>query len=290
MIERSSSAVLMLLVILAIPAVSLRTQVAPKHIHIIGASVSAGFEDGPFAGAKVAGDSIPMHKVLKNWSGGVVKVTTHPMLEMCYTFSDPVKIGKKQIDRAKAKKADLVVAVDFPFWFAYGFVRGDEAKARLGRLDQCLTFLASLDVPVIIGDLPNMKGAALRMLKPRQIPSDELLAQLNERLAEFAAGNNKITIVPVAHIVKQLKVDGVKLPFQDGGLQTAPGALLQEDQLHVTRIGMALLTYQIQDALRANFPPGHALNEQKWTFDEFAEAVGADDELQMLREADKQRK
>ena len=280
----------MLLVSLAISTVSLRAQAAPKHIHVIGASVSAGFEDGPFAGAKVVGDSIPLQKVLKSWSGGVVKVTTHPIFEMCYTFSDPVKIGKKQIDRAKVKKADMVVAVDFPFWFAYGYVRGDEAKARLGRLEQCLTFLASLDVPVIIGDLPNMKGAALRMLKPRQIPSEELLAQLNARTAKFAADNEKVTIVPISKIVKQLKVDGVKLPFEDGGLQTAPGALLQEDQLHVTRIGMALLAYQLQDALRAHFPAGHALHEQRWTFDEFAAAVSADDELQMLREAGQQKK
>ena len=290
MTERLSKAVLILLVSLAIPAASLRAQVAPKHIHVIGASVSAGFEDGPFAGAKVAGDSIPLQKVLKSWSGGVVKVTTHPMLEMCYTFSDPVKIGKKQIDRAKVKKADMVVAVDFPFWFAYGYVRGDEAKARLGRLEQCLTLLASLDVPVIIGDLPNMKGAALRMLKPRQIPSEELLAKLNARMAKFAADNEKVTIVPISNIVKQLKVDGVKLPFEDGGLQTAPGALLQEDQLHVTRIGMALLTYQLQATLRAHFPAGHVLHEQEWTFDEFAAAVSADDELQMLREAGQQKK
>ena len=111
----SATISLLVSVALSVPAVA---QAAPKRIHIIGASVRGGFEDGPLFGAKEAGDSVSMHHMLKRWCDGEVKVTTHPPMEMCYTFNDPLKIGKKQIDGCKKRKADMVVAVDFPFWFA----------------------------------------------------------------------------------------------------------------------------------------------------------------------------
>lgn len=278
------SAALLLIPVLAVPA-TLSAQEAPKHIHIIGASVSGGFEDGPLFGAKETGDSVPMHHMLKRWSGGEVKVTTHPPMEMCYTFSNPLKIGKKQIDGCKRCKADMVVAVDFPFWFAYGYVQKPEAEQRMKRLETCLEYLASLKVPVVIGDLPNMKGAARRMVNPKQIPSEEMLKALNARLKKFADENDKITIVPMAQIVKQLKHEGVDLPLKGGALKTAPCALLQGDQLHATRLGMALLSFQLQDALRQHFPKKHALHQQKWTFEEFVDAAGADEELEELQDA-----
>ena len=52
--------------------------VAPERIHIIGASVSGGFVDGPLFGAEEKGDSVSLHRVLKKWCDGEVKVTTHP--------------------------------------------------------------------------------------------------------------------------------------------------------------------------------------------------------------------
>jgi hypothetical protein len=112
-----------------------------------------------------------------------------------------------------------------------------------------------------------------------------MLVQLNARLKKFAADNDKITIVPMSQIVKQLKVEGVLLPLKDGGLKTAPCALLQGDKLHATRLGMALLTFTLQESLRQHFPKEHALRQQNWTFEEFVDAAGADDELDTLREA-----
>jgi hypothetical protein len=280
MIAQHASVAFSLLVSVALSAPA-AAQAAPKRIHIIGASVSGGFEDGPLFGAKEAGDSVSMHHVLKRWCDGEVKVSTHPPMEMCYTFNDPLKIGKKQIDGCKKRKADMVVAVDFPFWFAYGYAFSP--KSRLERLEVCIDYLDGLGVPVVIGDLPNMKGAARRMLNPRQIPSEESLVKLNARLQKFAADNDKITMVPMSNIVKQLKLDGVVLPLKSGGLRTPPGALLQGDQLHTTRLGVALLVYRIQDALRGRFPKDHVLHQRKWTFDEFVEAADAEDELEDLR-------
>ncbi len=289
MLARSNFAALLLLAAASIPATS-SAQDAPKHIHIIGASVSGGFEDGPLFGAKTRGDSVSMLHMLKKWSDGEVKVTSHAQLEMCYLFSNPVKNGKKQIDLAKKKDPDMIVAVDFPFWFGYGHVSGDKAKARLARLETGLAYLKQFDVPVVVGDLPNMKGAKIRMLKPWQIPTEATLKLLNARLAKFAADNQNVTLVPVAQIIKALKVDGVMLPLKDGELKTGPGALLQEDQLHATRLGMALMVFQLQEALRAHFPKKHVLHEQHWSFEDFAKAAGADLELENLIDDAKQKK
>ena len=258
---------------------------APERIHIIGASVSGGFEDGPLFGASQQGDSVTLQQLLKRWCGSEVKVTTHAPMEMWNLFTDPKGIGEKEVDMALRRQPDLVLAVDFPFWFAYGYVRGDEREARKALLEVGLAYLSRFEVPVVIGDLPDMTGAATRMLNPRQIPSPEVLEELNARLAAFAAEREHVTLVPLAAIVKQMKVDGIALPLADGPLVTAPGAMLQEDRLHATRLGMAMLVHELQDALRERFPAGHALHDRRWTFEQFVEAAGAGGELDLLREA-----
>ncbi|MFT4512372.1 MAG: hypothetical protein ACI89X_003916 [Planctomycetota bacterium] len=289
MLARSKFAALLLLAAASVPA-TLSAQDAPRHIHIIGASVSGGFEDGPLTGAKTKGDSVSMLHILKKWSDGEVKVTSHSVMDMWFLFQDPIKKGQKQVQLAKRKKADLVVAIDFPFWFGYGYVRGEKSKARMARLETGLGYLKELNVPIIIGDFPNMKGAKIRMLNPRQIPTEATLKLLNARLKKFAADNKNVTLVAMAQIVKALKVDGVMLPLKDGELKTGPGALLQEDQLHATRLGMALMTFQMQETLRAHFPKKHPMHEQKWSFEEFADAAGADLELENLIDDAKQKK
>lgn len=261
-------------------------ETAPQklRVHIIGASVSGGFRDGPLFGAKQQGDSVTLQQVLKRWAGDDAKVTTHTPMEMWNLFREPDEIGQKEIAMAKRAAPDAVLAVDFLFWFAYGYVRGEEREARQALLDRGFALLEQLgDVPIVIGDLPDMTGAATRMLNPRQIPSAAVLQALNERIAKFAAAHAKVTVVPMAKLVAQLKTDGAALPLAGGALATPPGALLQEDRLHATRLGMALLGYSLQEALRGVFPEGHALRARQWTFEQFVDAAGALGELEALQ-------
>jgi hypothetical protein len=209
-------------------------------------------------------------------------------MEMWKLFEQPEEIGEKEVKMAKRREPDVVMAVDFPFWFAYGYVQGDEQEARSALLEKGLAMLDQFDVSVVIGDLPDMTGAARRMLNPRQIPSAGVLKKLNERLAGYAEQKDNVTLVPLGALVKQMKDDGAVLPLADGPFRTAPGALQQQDRLHATRLGMALLGYTLQDTLRALFPEGHALRAQQWTFEQFAEAAGAIGELELLREKAKQ--
>ena len=75
------------------------------------------------------------------------------------------------------------------------------------------------------------------------------------------------------------------------GWQTSKAQKRQlEDQLHATRLGMALLLFQLRDVLRSQFPKQHALHEQQWAFDDFVRAAGAEVELDTLREQAKSQK
>lgn len=268
----------------AVPAAAKK----PLRLHVIGASVSGGFRDGPTFGAEEQGDSVTLHQMLKAWAGEHARATTHNTVDMTVMFQAPARIGKAQSEGARKAKPDILLAIDFPFWFAYGHVFSqDEGKARSELLASGLAMLADFEMPVLIGDLPDMQGAAKRMLNPRQIPQPELLAKLNEQILTFVKAHPNFRIVPLAATVQTLKVDGATLPLASGPLQTAPGALLQEDRLHATRLGMALLGFTIQDMLRETFPEDHPLHTQKWTFEQFVEAAGAEGELEVLRAAGK---
>jgi hypothetical protein len=259
----------------------------PLRVHIVGASVSGGFEDGPATGATEQGESVPLVAVLKAWAGDDARVTTHNPLRMQGLFLDPPKLGAEQIEGALRAKPDVLVAFDFPFWFAYGHVdrggEGGEAKARADRLAGGLDLLARLDVPMLVGDLPDMQGAARRMLSPRQIPAPDLLEQLNAQLAAWAAARPNVHLVPLGSLVRTMKDQGVELPLADGSLRTPPGALLQGDRLHATRLGMAFLGLSLQGPLCAAFPAGHPLRQRAWTLAQFVEATGAGPELDLLR-------
>jgi len=65
-------------------------------------------------------------------------------------------------------------------------------------------------------------------------------------------------------------------------VKTPPGALLQEDRLHATRLGMAFLGHAIQEDLRRSFPDDHALRARQWTFEQFVVAAGAESDLEVV--------
>lgn len=255
------------------------------RLHIIGASVSGGFEDGPAFGAKEEGDTVALQQLLKSWAGEHARVTAHNPVAMVAMFTDPDEHGRAQIDAAKKARPDLVLAIDFAFWFAYGHVGGDEAAARAERFERGLAMLAELEMPVLVGDLPDMRGAARRMLSPKQIPAPEILRQLNERLAAFAAARGNVRVVALSQAVRTLREQGTELDLAGGRLVTPPLALLQEDRLHATRLGMAYLGSQLQEAIGAAFPAGSPLRTQRWTLDEFVAAAGAEGEIDALRRA-----
>ncbi len=227
---------------------------APRpKITVIGASVSAGFVDGALTGGSPENDSFALPTVLKKmWPDMVRPVVVRHRADK-FMFQTPVRTGQNQMRRVLRDDPNVLVAVDFAFWFAYG--HQEDSGARLARLEQCLELLDAWQKPMLLGDIPDMTGASPRLLRPAQIPDAETQAALNKRLRGWATTRPHVTVVPLSSWVRELKVEGFAFVGQNGESLRAPaGSLLQSDSLHVTRLGMVILASRLAEVLQAAMP------------------------------------
>ncbi|GAB4160654.1 MAG: hypothetical protein Fur0037_27520 [Planctomycetota bacterium] len=267
----------------------------PFRLYVIGASVSGGFEDGPLTGAEERGDSVPISSVLKVWVGPIGgRVASFPPLAMQGLFEDPEGIGEKEIAAAIRSRADLVVGIDYLFWFGYGRIRGrSEREERLAKLERGLALLDRLPGTVLIGTFPDMSGAAPRMLAPSWIPSPGVLDALNARLGAWAAEHDgangrkgpRVLLFPLGDLVEAMKRDGLDLRVGDTLRRCPPGSLLQGDRLHANRLGMAWLGFRIQEFVRESLGADHPLSRPSLSLEQFADAISAAGDLEALSPA-----
>ena len=244
----------------AAPAAAAKT----VRVAVIGASASAGF--GCVMREKRAdGDYALGFRLID-----MVRLAC-PELEIVSTdmssgffFLAPVKNGATAATRARDFKPDCVIALDFLFWYCYGddSPKGgriaDEAE-RLEKLELGLKELEKFEVPVLVGDLPDMSPAVGKMLAPAQMPAKDTLEKANARFAEWAKGRANVRILPLADMQRQLMEDraleirGVRLE------STKQAPLLQRDELHPAPHGMAGLACavaaEMKDALHAGSSP-----------------------------------
>lgn len=244
----------------ASPAAATTAPTKAVRVAVIGASASAGFGcvmrekrgDGDYALGFRLIDMIRL---------------ACPELEIVSTdmssgffFLAPVKNGATAATRADDFKPDCVIALDFLFWYCYGDDApsggrlNDEAE-RLEKLELGLKELERFEVPVLVGDLPDMSPAVGKMLAPAQMPAKETLAKANARFAEWAKGRANIRVLPLADMQRQLmeeralEIRGVRLE------STKQAPLLQRDELHPAPHGMAGLACavaaEMKDALAA---------------------------------------
>ena len=97
----------------------------PLECAIIGASLSAGFVDGPLTGGETSNRTIPLQTVVRGWLRDVdARVRTVADLSM---FMAPDKKGAAQVERSLRREPDLVVG-------------GAGVFARFSQ--ECTTFLA----------------------------------------------------------------------------------------------------------------------------------------------------
>ncbi len=245
--------------------------------------MSAGYKDLRLGKDGEPNDTVPLLRALRHiWPSQTAMVVTRAHMAM---FSDPQGLGERQVRQALRGQPDLVVAVDFLFWFGYGSVgRGDRGReSRLQLQAKGLELLDSLNCPIILGDYPDMSGADARILHPRMIPDEETLDELNRRLRDWAEERPRVRLFPLARWVKQLVEEGYPIPMEKGPAQTPPLYLLQSDRLHATRLGMAVLGFQVQDFARRALPEGHPLVGEPVSIDNLIEAIGAQGDLERLK-------
>ncbi|HEX5220268.1 MAG TPA: SGNH/GDSL hydrolase family protein, partial [Verrucomicrobiae bacterium] len=222
-------------------------QSAPwQRIVMIGASATAGFTASePLGGTNTA------HYALSRYVDAALKVPHDPVVNLgnAFFFFQPEAMGRQQVGRALTNRPTLIIGLDFPFWFLYG--EGDTDEARLQRFEQGLKLLEAISCPLVIGDIPDATAAANKMLRPDQIPSLKAIAAGNQRLEAWAAGRGHVAVVKLSDFMRQasanrtISIGGHHLP--DGQTRM----LLQNDRLHPSPPGCAVLALAVLDACQA---------------------------------------
>ncbi len=209
-----------------------------ERVCVVGASVSDGFGLNVELGLR-----LDFGDVLEAAFAQPGEVDTFATM---WFFRDPLGTGQEQQASALELEPTLVVAVDYLFWFGYGYL---SEERRGERLEQGLALLDSFDCPLLVGDLPDMRRAAeegtsplgVPLIYPGQVPEPQTLAAMNARITAWAAERERVAIVPLSEFVARMNDDqGMEVR----GNRVAPGEadrFMQEDLLHPNLDGTLLL-------------------------------------------------
>jgi hypothetical protein len=233
-----------------------------ERILVIGASASSGFT----VSEPLGGPNTKRHS-LSTYLDAAVSVPHEPVQNLASSmfFLRPGTFGSQQIERALQARPTLVVAVDFLFWFCYGEL--PDENARMDRFESGLKMLESLNCPLVIGDIPDASGAINGMLRPQQVPTVETISAVNRRLKTWAAKHPGVVVVSLSNFMgasvanQAINIRGHTVP------EGKTRGLLQEDKLHPTPLGAAVLSAAILDAFQATRPP-HSADEIRWNPEE----------------------
>jgi hypothetical protein len=224
-----------------------------QRIVMLGASATAGFN----AAEPLGGSNAPLYD-LSRYVDAALKVPHEPVhnLGNAFFFFQPQLFAQQQLTQALTNKPTLIIGVDFLFWFCYGEGRTDED--RLQRFGQGLKLLEKVDCPLVVGDIPDASAAVNGMLRPDQMPSLKVIASANLRLKEWAAGRRQVAIVGLSEFMRNamanraITIHAYVLPAGNTRV------LLQNDKLHASPPGCAVLALAVLDAFQSTRHGIHA--------------------------------
>lgn len=200
-----------------------------ERVAVIGASASAGF------GLSVRLGGV-LEAALGEAAGEVLDAGD------AYFFTSPEARGAAAVDRALAFEPTLVLALDFPFWFAYGDRPEDQ---RAAALERGLAQLDRLGCPVIVGGIPDMADAVGIMLTREQVPGEAAQLALDEQVRTWSAARERVAFFDLRRGHAQT-VDGEATAL---GVPWPPDDedALQGDELHPTEAGLVGLLLNALD-------------------------------------------
>lgn len=254
---------------------------------VIGASVSGGFVDflTPAPGAE-PNSTISVAVACRSvWPRERVDVRNYSDVA---TFFSPAKKAGRAVEKARRAQPDLVVGVDFMFWFGYGRpglveeggrLRRGGGPERLLKQQRAFELLEQLECPIIIGDYPEITDADPRIFPRSVIPDADTLQELNRRLRAWAAERPRVHVVDLAEWVRRVKAGEEIVEVGEASHRLPASAVLQTDGLHASRLGVAILVHRILPVVRQALPAGHPLTVDWPTLGEHLERTGADVEL-----------
>ena len=225
---------------------------------MVGASASAGFTVSEMLG----GTNTPFFR-LSRYVDAALSAPHEAVLNLAHAmfYLQPEGAGRIQIEEAVASQPTLVIGIDFLFWFCYG--EGSTDTARLRRFEKGLKLLEAIPGPLVLGDLPDASAAVDGILSADQLPSNKAMTAANRRLKEWAATRPQVAIVSLSGFMRavsanqSLTIHGQAIPAG----QTR--ALLQNDKLHPSPTGAAVLALAILDTFLKSQPAVLA-NDVRW--------------------------
>jgi len=169
-------------------------------------------------------------------------------------FSAPADVLERQLLEVRAAKPTLVVGVDLAFWFAYGDVslasRVMTDDERVDNLKRFLLRLESLGVPLVLADFPDMREAIGFMLRAEQVPSPQVLEELNRTLYAWAEGVEDVLVLPLRALTDAIRADeGVTIGDHVWPAAGEADRVLQGDRLHPTLEGLVLIAHLLAHEL-----------------------------------------
>ena len=228
---------------------------------VIGASASDGFgisvrENGAKPGDGV---SVSLADILR------VALDDRRTVEgyaSSMTFVNPGPILSGEMERALRHSPTIVVGIDFLFWYVYGTedATGGLMRSREQRLENLERGLAQVDmalargVPVIIGDIPDMKAAIGKMLSRAQVPDAATLDAVNARITEWAQSRPGARVFGLRESVMSINTNG---SMRAGGTDWSVddhGPLLLRDELHPSFAGLVAVASSVVEASATLLP------------------------------------
>ena len=167
-----------------------RAEIRGRRVAVVGASLSAGVGGKPLA--VLLKMALPADAVVVNCAD-------------MFTYERPQSKTGDQIRRAQEAQADVILALDMLFWFAY---HNRTAEAKRAYVDSALKVLDRVKVPLLLGDLPDMRSASEILIPRSNLPSAKLLRELNLRIRAWARARLNVHVLPFAAWAKPLLSKG----------------------------------------------------------------------------------
>lgn len=213
-------------------------------------------------------------------------------------FQDPAEHAERQVSSVLKRDAQLVVGIDFLFWFVYGprHVRVDASSGETQeqaqrrreekKLQSGLALLEKQLVPsgttIVLGTIPDMRPCDPRILAPSWIPPKATIDWANAEIAKFAKKHPNVHLYPLGERAERMRSN--RFLIENAGEQRSAdvAGLLQVDLLHTTRLGAAVLANDLLQWIGAQLPETHPCHPGAVGLVEVLEVAKAKEDFEQL--------
>ena len=126
----------------------------------------------------------------------------------------------------------------------------DVPTHRMEKLNFALNLLEQLNVPVVVGNLPDVRNAIGKMLSNNQVPSKESLDELNKRIHSWGNEHDNVSIIDVFTLWNKVLHDEEIVLLEHTWPAGSREKLLQKDMLHTTFEGTVAASLLVAEATK----------------------------------------